>query len=259
MVAPRVTNRRRAPALTPRLAWSHARRHPSRLLSAAASLGLFAVAVWLVVSPSQRVSGAVISGNIRLGNGALYAASGLEGRHVLTVDPRVAEAAVEALPEVRRAWVSLAVPARAEIRVEETQPLLLISGISGAMAVDEVGTVMPPPADPARLAALIPVRLASGEPPAVGSSIGPERVAAALALSKRFERLVWDDEHGYVAATEDGWELRLGQDPALVSRQLAVLDALSQRLAPWSDAVEMVDLRYPTRPYYRIRGEENGS
>jgi len=252
-----VRARRRAPTWSPRHAWNLAQDSPSRLLSGLLSVIVLTAAAWMALAPAYRVSGAEISGNRRLGDGALYRAAEIEGRHVLLLDPAAAARKLEALPQVRSAWVDLRLPAKAHITVVETRPVLLLSGATGAMAVDEAGVVIPPPVDPSEMAELIAVRLLEGEPPAVGTELGPDRVAAAMAIAARFDSLAWDGPNGFVVGTEEGWTLRLGSDPLLVERQLDVLEALRPRLAPWSTQVAMVDLRFPTRPYYRLRSAEN--
>lgn len=225
---------------------------PARLLAAASAAGLLVVLGWAIASGSYRIRGASVSGNVRISAPAVYAASGLDGVSVFTVDEAEAARRVMALDGVRAARVKVALPSRAAIVVEESRPVLLWQAEGVTLAVDETGLAVPPPlsAD-----GLVPVRDLGGTLRAPGDRITPQQVSAALAFGARFGVLLWRPETGFSATSPEGWEVRLGSSPLLAPQQLDLLGAMRRELSSRGQNVAFIDLRFVHRPYYRLRGE----
>ena len=145
-------------------------------------------------------------------------------------------------------------PNRGTSRVVETAPALLWQTGASAVAIDEGGRAIPLPPDGAWAAGLVRITDATGQPPAIGSLIGAGTVAAARAYQERFGALEWrGPAEGFRATTEDGWTVILGADAGQAPLQAATLQAFRRGLDTPVDSVGLVDLRFPSRPYYRLR------
>jgi cell division protein FtsQ len=255
----RVRPRRQAP--TPRVPQSWRvlrRRFAGWPLTAALALLVAAVVAgtFLWRAPAFRVHGARVTGNQRVSAEIIYAASYLDGAWAFTVSRADAQRRVELLDDVRTARVRVAWPARAAIEVEETAAVLLWSTPAVNLAVDETGRAIVPPADSA---GLVSVRDETGLLAAPGDRLPEATFHAALADTAAFGGLTYRRAEGFVARTADGWEVRLGNDAGVVDQQVRLLSALAAQLAPVRGSVAVVDLRFPSRPYYRLREGANGS
>lgn len=251
---PRVRARHRAP--TPDLGAPVAALlgNPSRVAALGASIVLSAMLVHLFTGPRFRVHAATVTGNQRLKAAAIFAQSGIDGRLVLAIDEAAVIARLKALADIRAAELELALPNRVTIRVVETMPVLLWQAPDGSVAIDDGGRAIPLPADPAVVAALLPVTDGTGPVPAVGAQLGAATVAAAQAYAARFGALTWRGAaEGFAASTADGWTVVLGADASQAALQAATLAALQRGVDAAADAIRLVDLRFPTRPYYRLR------
>lgn len=224
---------------------------PSRLLTLGLAAALLVTLLGIVATGAYRVRGASVAGNQRVSSQAIYAASGLDGANALRIDAEAAARRIEALDGIRQAKVSVGLPARVAISVEETRLALLWQGPAGAWAVDDRGLATLPPTDASGLAI---VRDEAGVLPRAGDRLDPRLVTAALAFAARFGPLTYHPDVGFSALTPEGWPVRLGRDATVAPRQLDLMAAVRQELADQASAVAFVDLRYVNRPYYRLRG-----
>lgn len=221
----------------------------ARVVAALTLVGLVVVlALWAWRSPALHVTQAVVRGNERAPAEAVFQASGIDGRHALAIDWREAERRVGDLGGIRQAHIRFRWPGGATIAVIETAPVLLWSTPWGTLAIDETGLAVPPGGAAADLPL---VRDTAGLVSAPGERLAPELVDAVLAYAGRLRDLELTKDGGFVGTSEQGWRVRLGMEPGLAPRQLAVLDAAARQLAPEADGLTVLDLRYPTRPYYR--------
>jgi cell division septal protein FtsQ len=225
--------------------------HPSRLIPLGLAAALVVVLLAIVTSGVYRVHGASVSGNRRVSSVAIYAASGLDGANALRLDTTAAARRIEALDGIRQAKVSVGLPARVAITVEETRLALLWQGPAGTVAVDDRGLASVPPSDVAGLAL---VRDEGGVLQRAGDRLDPRLVPAALAFAARFGALTYHPDLGFSALSPEGWPVRLGRDATVAPRQLDLMAAVRQELADEAQSVAFVDLRYVNRPYYRLRG-----
>lgn len=228
--------------------------NPSRVASLASVILLGAMLVHVWTGQRFRVHGAVVVGNERLKSAAVYAQSGIDGRLALAIDADTVKARLTALADIRDATIDVALPNRVTIRVVETAPALLWQTGASAVAIDEGGRAIPLPPDGAWAAGLVRITDATGQPPAIGSLIGAGTVAAARAYQERFGALEWrGPAEGFRATTEDGWTVILGADAGQAPLQAATLQAFRRGIDTPVDSVGLVDLRFPSRPYYRLR------
>ncbi len=73
----------------------------------------------------------------------VYERAGLDGYHVLFIDPERVARRLEELPYVREARVTVGVPATVQIHIEERVPVLVWERADGVFWVDEEGVALP--------------------------------------------------------------------------------------------------------------------
>jgi len=227
---------------------------PTRIAGTLAVAALGTLVAHFALSDAYYVYGASVSGNERVPAETVYDTSGLDGLSVFFVDPDAVSEQITALPDVKRAEVRIALPARAWIMIEETLPVLLWRGDGVTLAIDETGRAISPPTD---TSALVEVRDESGALASPGAILPQTVVEAGSAYGSRFGPLAYHTAVGFVTTTPEGWEVRLGTDATVVEQQAIVLRALRARLIQERAAVEYIDLRFARRPYYRLRQEGN--
>jgi cell division protein FtsQ len=217
-------------------------------LAVAGSMGLG----WLLTSPRFAVTQIEVSGHSRLSRDTVIAASGLmPGENLFGLDARRAAAAIEALPEVRRAEVVRHFPDRVVVHVDERRPFTLVH--AGHLHwVDEHGV----PAGVESRAVAIPVPVISGLSPdelAAASRWPSERVTAGLALIRlllrsgghlvaQISEVDVSRPEGPVLFTVDGVEVRLGRDDW--ENRLLRLGAVLAQVASSGEPVSSIDLRF---------------
>jgi len=226
--------------------------HPGRLAVPLAGIALCLALVAVVVTGADRVHGASVLGNQRVSAATIYAASGLDNRSVIGVDTAAAERRGMALDGIRTAHIQVGLPGRVTIAVAETRPALLWQTRTGAFTIDERGVAAAPPDDPT---GLVQVQDLSGAIAALGDHLDPALVAAATAYGARFGNLRYEAGPGFELTTEEGWEVRLGTDAAAAARQSDLLAAFRQRVAGSQPRLAFLDLRFVSRPYYRLGGD----
>ena len=208
---------------------------------------------FLLTSPAFEVREVTVEGHQLLKADEIVLAAGLYPQSVFTLDRGQVEAAVEKLPTVQRAEVSLALPDRLTIRVHEWQPtytwksgsqLALVSadGVVIGVAQSDLGllTVADDEARPLRVGDHVDLRaLRTAEklrvilPKELGISPGYYEYSAAVGIalpSYQGARIIF------------GWEDDL-------ERKAASLKALLEALGRERLDVKLVDLRFRDRPY----------
>jgi cell division septal protein FtsQ len=253
----RVRARRRAPTPPVPAVVSRARRRmraPVVIVALVGCIAMAAAGAYVWRAPALRVHGAEVTGNRRVPAETIYRVSMLDGAWLPALDRAAAERRIELLEDVRAAHVKVAWPAHVTVAVVETPLVLRWEAPDGTLAIDDTGRAVAVPTDADDLPA---VRDESGIVASPGDRMAPEVVDAARRYVERFASLVYRRDTGFTTTTSEGWEVRLGSDPVAVERQTAVLEALRAQLAPAGAAVAFVDLQYPSRPYYRLRGGAN--
>ncbi len=211
-------------------------------------------ALWLVPqAPAFRIHGAAVSGCQRTSAQQVYDASGLEGASIFRVHRPSAVARILALADVQSAEIRLALPNRVAISIVEWQPLLVWSTSQGTFGVDARGRAIAPPEGTGDW---VHVADQSGLLTRLGAELPAGLLDAALAYGSRYRQLVYRDDVGFVVQLAAGWPVWLGHSAAEGERRLAMLDAIQSELGRQPQEIEFVDLRFPERPYFRLRSTE---
>ena len=156
----------------------------------------------------------VVSGAARLSGSEIRTAAALDRVSVFRATARDAEARVLGLAAVKRARVTILLPDRALVDVEERRPSIVVSSAAGRVFADDGGALFTggPAAD--GLATLEDETARR----AVGDRLDPALVASTIAIATRepayfglpIDHIRLTNAYGLVAALRGGPELRLG-------------------------------------------------
>lgn len=215
-------------------------------------LALLGWGLYLLFStPYFFVYGADIKGNVAVSAREIYAASGLDSQSIFWVRSAGVVERVTALPNIKSASVSLALPAEVFIQVVERQPELLWQTGETVWWVDQEGTIVPPKGeDTTHMLRIIdddrqPLEPGQRLEPAIIEGAQMLRVLAPDVSVIRYSR-----SKGLTVATSDGWPVYLG-DGRRMRAKLVVLTALLADLKERNITPAYIDLRNSLRPVYR--------
>ncbi|HLI27749.1 MAG TPA: FtsQ-type POTRA domain-containing protein [Chloroflexota bacterium] len=227
----------------------------AKLAALAVLAGSAALLYHFVTSTDFYVSDVVVEGNELARTQELVDAAAVSGSHILWLTPRQAAQRLRALPTVRDAEVELQLPNRAVLRVVERTPIAQWQVSTGSYLVDEEGRVLGPVG---RRAPPTIVRESRPGPLQPGDRVPAEAVEAAVALAELLPA-AWQPvtgvfdygaDIGISIATRTGWRVRFGDNEALTTK-VATFLALAEEIERTGARAQLVDVRFPGRPYYR--------
>ncbi len=204
----------------------------------------------LFATPSFYVYGASIKGNVAVSTREIYIVSGIDSQNIFWVNPAEVSERIAALPNIKSAEVSIALPSRVEIEVVERRPQLLWQIGETVWWVDQEGIIVPPRANVDGMLRIIDD---DRQPVEVGYQIDPTIIEGAQAL-----RILVPDvsiirhtrAQGLIVATPDGWPVYLGNGSEMRAK-LIVLSSLLANLRTNDITPSYIDLRNPLRPVYK--------
>lgn len=224
-----------------------------RLASLSLVILLGALLVRLLTAPQLFVDGINLGGNSLVPGEEIYAQSGVARQNIFWVDPRAAAKAVEAVPGIASATVTVKWPNTVTLVVQERVPVILWEEGDRQWWVDANGFKFKSRGE---LPGLLPVMVDDVLPGTAVSDtevIPPEAVAGAILLKQlrpNIELLHYDTLHGLSYQDGRSWRgyFGVGLDMA---EKLAVYETLVENLVSRGihpSAVSVEDLR---QPYYR--------
>ena len=225
---------------------------PARMASLLLVATGLALTLFLLAANGFYVYSAEIQGNRLVSQQDLYARSGVDGQNVFTIRPDAAERRLRDVPFIKSARVSLGLPARVSIQVEERAPVALWQVGGAVYGVAEDGTVLPSDGAPADA----PLVQAEGNPLPLGAKLEPGWIALARhlrALVPDAKGVIFSTERGVGIVTAQGWPAYFGSEDDATAARLTVLASLTAELKQQKVEPELIDLRYATRPYYRLK------
>jgi len=228
---------------------------------------VFAI-LFLLAQPAFRPQQVQVSGLRHLTAAQVRSALSLPGdRNLFFLSQAELGQRVQALPWVRAATVSLALPDRVSVAVTEWKPAAVLQVGEATYYMNDVGVVL----DPATEAGGLPVvnrpdigRVRAGQH-AVGADLLPMLLQlrsgfpAAYKISLMSFQL--DRREVLSAQTDRGWSIIFGQmvtsgDRATLAPKLAALRALNSRLDLASSPIQYVNLENPGAPAVQMRGHK---
>lgn len=241
-----------------------------RVAAAAAALvvGLLFYAIFNL--PFLQISSASVTGNNRLSAEEINAVLNVSGRPFFMVNVKeVHDRLLANYPELESAQVTLIPPATLNISVVERTPVILWQQDGGMTWIDRSGVAFiprglvtglvvvngsgiplpaPAPADPNQ----------DGEAPV---SAGPapfinrDLVGAILALAPNVpadSAMIYDPDHGLGWKDSRGWEAFFGTNLKDMPLKARVYEALVAKLISDGKSPVLIDVSYPSTPYYRM-------
>lgn len=241
---PRITRRRRA--------IERSRRR--RLLVTAATIALFAAAVWIVFwSPVLKVREVVVLGSERVDPADVARVAGLDpSDNLLLVSPGGIEDKVAGLPWVKRARVDRKLPGTVRVRIVERRAAMVLSLQNERWTLDGFGNVLAEGAVDAKLPVLA---AASISEPEAGARLEAEEIQAALAAWRSLSNKVRSQVAAVFAPTperitlslDSGTQVRFGAAESLEAKN-EVLEVLLAELEAEGRTVSYIDVRVPSSP-----------
>lgn len=202
---------------------------------------------------------AQILGSRHLPAEAIYARAGIHEQNIFWVNPRTVSQQVGQLDGIKAVKVRCALPARVTIEVEERQPAALLRSTSQGRDwwLDEEGLVLPYHGDPMAGDAVFIIDR-SGQELAPGARVEPQNLiwwVRQIAASVPGVRLFYyhpDKGLSFSDAAQDhDWLVYIGNGEDL-PRKLRALDVVTDYLIANDIHPLSVDVRWPTRPVYRL-------
>jgi cell division septal protein FtsQ len=193
-----------------------------------------------------------IQGNRILSAAEIYAASQVDGLSVFWIDPEAVAGNVEALPNVKRAYVHLTLPANLIIEVEERQPEIIWQTGEEMWWIDNEGLFVPPheeaDAENNRL------RIIDQEVRAIQPNdqidLGIVRGAQIIHEHKpELETLYYSQQYGLTYLTPEGWPVYVGKKENIRAK-LRAADSIYADLAARQVSPLFIDVRNPLRAIY---------
>ncbi len=205
----------------------------------------------LFSTPLFFVYEARVEGNVAVSAREIYAASGLDSQSIFWISSTEIANRVTALPNIKSASVSLALPARVRIEVVERRPELLWETGDTVWWVDQEGTVVLPKSE--ETAGMVRVIDDDRQPLEAGQQIDPAIIEGAQMLRVLVPDLTiirYSRSRGLTVATPEGWPVYLGNGHQIKAK-LVVLTNLLADLKERNIRPAYIDLRNSLRPVYR--------
>jgi cell division protein FtsQ len=234
-------------SLTPAL--SLGRRQGSKLLSSLLLGGLIAVIYIAFNSDFFYIYEATVNGVGMLAPQEVYAASGIDSMSIFWIDPQQVAERLAQLPGVRQARVTLSLPNRVVISVEERRPLALWQSGEQLLWLSAEGVLLPARGELSGALLIVDADRQTYQP---GDRVAPGLPTAALGLREQMPELSvvqFSRSWGISFRTPEGWRVYLG-DGEDMEAKLAILRALRREILAGGAQVQTIDLRFPERPYY---------
>ena len=199
-----------------------------------------------------------VTGNHVLSAAEIYAAADIHTQSVFWLNPRQIEARVEALPNIKDAQVSIALPANVIIAVEERLPEVIWQTGDEIWWIDSEGEFVPPrdeaEVDENRLLIID----TDNQPVESNDHIDPAVIRSAQAIRQQqpeLESLLYSQVFGLVYTTPEGWPVYVGRSNNIPAK-LVVAESVRQDLIARQVVPLFIDVRNPQRAVYQQQVQE---
>jgi cell division protein FtsQ len=243
-----------------------------RLLAFAILLGSAWVVYDFASSDRFQVQSVRVDGNVLLSHADVESIASVRGADVFWVDPRDVESRLVAQPVVQRAQVVPTLPGTVEVRIIERKPAAFWEIGGKIYLVDREGVVLKSldgessegpracagePCDPHLAVSLPLVVQVDGPAPIAGDRVDLKTLVASARLAALLPPIgvqplgfEWSHDKGLEVPTQNGWRVRFDGAADLQS-QVAALQTIHEHLTQTGQSAEIIDVRFPSRPYFR--------
>lgn len=222
-----------------------------RVVSLLLALTLLAGLAYLFLSDEYYVFEVAVQGNSLVTLEQVFQQSNIEGYSIFFIDPTAVEERIRDLPDVREATVYVSLPNQMVIEVQERQARAIWQSGEFRYGVDDEGTAVSLRGE---TGPSLVIRDLDSSPVELGEQLNLEVVAAAETYHTLLPAVTEFDcshEHGISYLEQHGWRVYLGtgEDAEL---KVTVVDALVGELESRAAAVDLIDVRFPESPLYRL-------
>jgi cell division protein FtsQ len=244
----------------------------TRLLAFAILLGSAWVVYDFASSDRFQVQSVRVNGSVLLSHSDVESIASVLGANVFWVDPRQVEARLLAHPVVHRAKVSPKLLGTVQVNIVERQPAAFWVSGDQTFLVDREGIVLESldenaaegpracagqPCDPTLATTLPLVVQRDGVAPIPGDRVDTRTLVASARLAALLPPIgvyplgfEWSRENGLEVLTQNGWRVWF-DGTADLQRQVSALQSIHDHLAQTGLSAEIIDVRFPSRPYFR--------
>ncbi len=210
------------------------------------------------------VRGVTISGNQRVASAEIESVLGVINQPALLLNPAQVEYNIRAtFPEISGVTIQINPPAEVNISVQEREPVIAWAQDGQTVWVDAAGYAFPPRGTAAGLFTVS----AAGAPPTPAAfdpqqTIGaraflPGELAQAIAAMTpalpEGATLIYDPRYGLGWYDARGWQVYLGHASGNMALKLSVYQSMVDYLSNHEIAPALINVEYPTAPYYRLK------
>ena len=232
-----------------------------RLLSFLLSILLLAAIYFVYTLPQFRVTDAQITGNRLISAQELSAAMNIAGQPIFSLKPAELETRLRLnYPELASADVAVSLPNVVSVNVVERNPVVRWEQGAGYTWISEDGVAFRPRGEIPELISVIAVSaptltLSASDPLNPLPFISTEMVQALKGLASHVPpgvSIIFDPVYGFGWNDPRGWRVYFGTKANDVELKMRVYQSLVDSLTQRGIHPAVINVTYPTAPYYRI-------
>ncbi len=197
----------------------------------------------LFTNPQFSLAATSVAGVENMNSSQIEQAAGVAGKNIFRINPdKTSVRLMTLMPQIKEARVSLGLPNRAVIHIEERKPALIFSDGNENRWVDAEGRIFPAGAANPDLPALIDE---DGSASIDGARLKPEVLESlnqALAGLPDVRTFHHRQVYGLYFISPEGWRVYLGSGSNMANK-LAMWRTLRQQILQEERQVKVVDLR----------------
>ncbi len=225
-------------------------------------LALLAVGLYLAYNlPYFRVTQAQITGNQMLSAQEVNVAMGIANQPIFTLKPTDLETRLRLnFPELVSAKVNVSLPNVVTVNLVERHPVIRWEQGGGYTWISDDGVAFRPHGDMPELISVVAdaapiVNLSASDPMNPTPYISTEMVQALKGLANHVPPgmvIVYDPKFGFGWNDPRGWKVYFGTTSDDVELKIRVYESMVNSLTQRGIRPAMINVTYPTAPYYRM-------
>ncbi len=225
-------------------------------------VAILATALYLVYNlPYFRVTQAQIFGNQMLSAQEINSVMGVAGRPIFTLKPADLETRLRLnFPELVSAQVEVSLPNLVSVNLTERHPVVRWEQGGGFTWIAEDGVAFRPHGDMPELISVVAVSaptlsLSASDPLNPIPFISTEMVQALKGLASHVPPgmvIIYDPKFGFGWNDPRGWQVYFGTSANDVELKMRVYESMVNSLTQRGIRPVMINVTYPTAPYYRM-------
>lgn len=242
---------------------SVARPNLGKRLPAFLVAALLATAIYFAFNtPQLRVTQAQVSGNQMLTPAEINTALDISGQPTFLLIPAELEKRLRLqFPELSAARVDVSLPNTVSVHVVERKPVVRWEQGEGYTWVSEEGIAFRPHGDMPGLIGVValsapPIEgIVSADPLTPTPFLAPDMVKTIKGLAGHVPpgvQILYDAEFGFGWNDPRGWQVYFGTSASDVELKMRVYESLVASLTQRGIQPAMINVTYPTAPYYRL-------